>query len=53
MPCTKCDNEANHAIQIREGDPTRVGTKPDRSLINVVRLCDEHWVELREFLKLA
>lgn len=52
MSCTKCDNPSVHALQIRDGDPTRVGKSPDRSRLLVVRLCEDHWQETKQFLGL-
>lgn len=51
--CNKCQEEAKHSIQIREGDPSRGDSKaPDKSKLRIVRLCQEHWEELRLFMGL-
>lgn len=54
LPCQKCSDNAEHAIQIREGDPSRSPTsrKPDKSKLSIVRLCQDHWEELRLFMGL-
>lgn len=52
--CSKCDKPSAHSISVRNtSEPPPQSGEKDLRGVRVIRLCEEHWAELKELLPAA